>query len=195
MFWRLLDSNRSSADGLAWYTTNSRQWCRWTGSVRERLWSSGRSSRVAPSPLLYFLALDALVRGLRDEWASPALCSIPFAGPIKTKVSAFVDDIAVYRFHRRDIKAVKKAVAEYERIARTKVNFDKNKRLRLGALMDSNTLQGTFPRVTVPSASLECGSGPTSNWCEIGWKYRPRYYLPTPPLGQDMTQGQFLSRV
>ncbi len=22
-----------------------------------------------------------------------------------------------------------------------------------------------------------------------------RYYLPTPPLGQDMTQGQFLSRV
>ena len=25
-----------------------------------------------------------------------------------------------------------------------------------------------------------------------GWE---RYYLPTPPLGQDMTQGQFLSRV
>ena len=23
----------------------------------------------------------------------------------------------------------------------------------------------------------------------------PRYYLPTPPLGQDMTQGQFLSGV
>ena len=27
-----------------------------------------------------------------------------------------------------------------------------------------------------------------------GWKCE-RYYLPTPPLGQDMTQGQFLSRV
>ena len=25
------------------------------------------------------------------------------------------------------------------------------------------------------------------------WKWR--YYLPTPPLGQDMTQGQFLSGV
>ena len=25
--------------------------------------------------------------------------------------------------------------------------------------------------------------------------YLQRYYLPTPPLGQDMTQGQFLSRV
>ena len=24
---------------------------------------------------------------------------------------------------------------------------------------------------------------------------RERYYLPTPPLGQDMTQGQFLSGV
>ena len=24
---------------------------------------------------------------------------------------------------------------------------------------------------------------------------RPRCYLPTPPLGQDMTQGQFLSGV
>ena len=26
------------------------------------------------------------------------------------------------------------------------------------------------------------------------WKWQ-RYYLPTPPLGQDMTQGQFLSGV
>ena len=25
--------------------------------------------------------------------------------------------------------------------------------------------------------------------------YHHRYYLPTPPLGQDMTQGQFLSGV
>ena len=26
-------------------------------------------------------------------------------------------------------------------------------------------------------------------------EYGLRYYLPTPPLGQDMTQGQFLSGV
>ena len=28
-----------------------------------------------------------------------------------------------------------------------------------------------------------------------GPEYFTRYYLPTPPLGQDMTQGQFLSGV
>ena len=32
-----------------------------------------------------------------------------------------------------------------------------------------------------------------SNWGRV-W-YGTRYYLPTPPLGQDMTQGQFLSGV
>ena len=28
-----------------------------------------------------------------------------------------------------------------------------------------------------------------------GYEFPMRYYLPTPPLGQDMTQGQFLSGV
>ena len=30
---------------------------------------------------------------------------------------------------------------------------------------------------------------------EIIWYKQHRYYLPTPPLGQDKTQGQFLSGV
>ena len=34
--------------------------------------------------------------------------------------------------------------------------------------------QGPSARVTDPSASSECGSGPTSNWSEIGRKYKLR---------------------
>ena len=33
--------------------------------------------------------------------------------------------------------------------------------------------------------------GASCDW----WYYGSCYYLPTPPLGQDMTQGQFLSGV
>ena len=33
------------------------------------------------------------------------------------------------------------------------------------------------------------------NGFELTKKRSRRYYLPTPPLGQDMTQGQFLSGV
>ena len=64
-----------------------------------------------------------------------------------------------------DIKAVKKAVGEYEQIAGAKVNFDKSKGLRHGAWRGG---------VTDPSASSGCGSGPTSNWSEIGRKYKLR---------------------
>ena len=42
------------------------------------------------------------------------------------------------------IKAVKKAVAEYERIARAKVNFDKSEGLQLVAWTDSYTLPRPF---------------------------------------------------
>ena len=34
--------------------------------------------------------------------------------------------------------------------------------------------QGSSAGVTDLSASSECGSGPTSNWSEIGRRYRPR---------------------
>ncbi len=69
------------------------------------------------SPLLYVLALEPLLRRLRDEGTSPG----------------FADDVTVFVSRRQDIEAVKEAVVEYERIAGAKVNFDKSKVLRLGA--------------------------------------------------------------
>ena len=56
----------------------------------------------------------------------------------------FADDITVFVSHLLDIEAVKKAVGEYERIAGTKVNFDKSEGLRLGAWRGSDTLPGPF---------------------------------------------------
>ena len=76
------------------------------------------------SPLLYVLALEPLLRRLRDEGKNPALRGVPFAGPLTARVSAFADDITVFVSRRLDIKAVKKAVGEYERIAGAKVSFD-----------------------------------------------------------------------
>ena len=85
------------------------------------------------SPLLYVLALESLLRRLSDEGTYPALRSISFAGPLTARVSAFTDDITVFVSRHLDIKAVKKAVREYERIAGAKVNFDKSEGLQAGA--------------------------------------------------------------
>ena len=116
---------------------------------------NGRHSRVfaierlvrqgcPQSPLLYVLALEPLLRRLRDEGTSSALHSVPFAGPLTARVSAFADDITVFVSRRLDIKAVKEAVVEYEWIAGAKVNFDKSEGLWLGAWRGSNTLPGPF---------------------------------------------------
>ena len=85
-----------------------------------------------------------LLRRLRDEGTSPALRGIPFVSSLAARVSAFADDITVFVSRRLDIKAVKKAVSEYERIAGAKVNFDKSEGLRLGAWRGSDTLPGPF---------------------------------------------------
>ena len=95
------------------------------------------------SLLLYVLALEPLLHRLKDEGTNPALCGVPFAGPLTARVSAFADDIIIFVSCRLDIKAVK-AVGEYERIAGAKVNFDKSKGLRLGAWRSSDTLPGPF---------------------------------------------------
>ena len=126
LFWRLPDSNWSSADGLAWCTTTLRQWCRWTESV----WRS--SFQGCPLlPLLYVLTLAPQLQSLRDEEENLTQRSILFAGPLTAKGSVFVDDIIVFVFHHLDVKAVKKAVAKCERIAGAKVNFDKSECLLL----------------------------------------------------------------
>ena len=77
--------------------------------------------------------MEPLLRRLRDEGTNPALCGVLFAGPLTARVLAFADDITVFVSRRLDIKAVNKAVGEYERIAGANANFDKSEGLRLGA--------------------------------------------------------------
>ena len=140
---------------------------------RSRAFTIERSVRQGCplSPLLYVLALEPLLRRLRDERTSPALRGVPFAGPLMARVSAFADDIRVFVSCRQDIKAMEKAVGEYERITGAKVNFDKSEGLRLGAWRSSNTLPVPFrwsdgpvriPRVWFgPDLQLE------RNWSEV----------------------------
>ena len=79
-----------------------------------------------------------------DEGTNPALRGVPFAGPLTAWVSVFADDITVFVSRRLDIKAVKKAVSDYERIAGAKVNFDKSEGLQFGAWRGCDTLPGPF---------------------------------------------------
>ena len=96
------------------------------------------------SPLLYVLALEPLLRRLKDEGTSPALRGIPFVVHLAARVSAFADDVTVFVSHRQDIEAVKEAVVECQRIAEAKFNFDKSEGLHLGAWRGSNSLPGPF---------------------------------------------------
>ena len=112
------------------------------------------------SPLLYVLALEPLLLRLRDEGTSPSLHGVLFAGPLTTRVSAFADDITVFVSRRLDIKVVKEAVVEFERIAGAKVNFDKSEGLRLGSKRGSNTLPGPFRWSEGPICILGVWFGP-----------------------------------
>ena len=62
------------------------------------------------SPLLYVIALETLHRRLRNEESNPALQGVTFAGRVRAKVSACVNDMTVFVSRRLDILAVKKAV-------------------------------------------------------------------------------------
>ena len=131
------------------------------------------------SPLLYVLALEPLLRRLRDEETSPSLRGVPFAGPLTARVSVFADDITVFISRRLDIKAVKEAVVEYERIAGAKVNFDKSEGLRLGAWRGNNTLPGPFRWGDGPVRILGVWFGPDfqleRNWSEVQTKIMLRW--------------------
>ena len=73
--------------------------------------------------------------------------------------------------HRQDIKAVTKAVAEYERIAGAKVNFDKSEGLRFAAWTGSNTLPQPFHWSDGPVCILGVWFGSDlqleRNWSEV----------------------------
>ena len=112
------------------------------------------------SPLLYVLTLEPLLRRLRDGKTGPSLRGISLASSLAARVSAFADDVTVFVSRRLDIKAVKEAVVEYERIAGAKVNFDKSEGLRLGAWRGSNTLPGPFRWSDGPIRILGVWFGP-----------------------------------
>ena len=140
---------------------------------RSRVFAIERSVRQGCplSPLLYVLALELLLRRRRDEKTNPALRGVPFADPITARVSAFADDITVFVSRRLDIKSVKKAVGEYERIAGAKVNFDKSEGLWLGAWRGSNTLPGPFRwsdgSVRILGVWFGPDLQPERNWSEV----------------------------
>ena len=143
---------------------------------RSRVFAIERSVRQGCplSPLLYVLALEPLLRRLRDERKSPSLRGIPFVGSLAARVSAFADDITVFVSRRLDIKTVKEAVVEYERIAGAKVNFDKSEGLRLVAWRGSNTLPGPFRWSDGPIPILGVWFWPNlqleRNWSEVQTK-------------------------
>ena len=95
-------------------------------------------------PLLYILALEPLLHRRKDAKANPGLIGITFVSRGRARVSAFADDITVFVSLRSDIRAVKKAVAKYEEVARAKVNFDKSEGLQLGAGRGGVPLPGPF---------------------------------------------------
>ena len=95
-------------------------------------------------PLLYDLALEPLLRRLRDERACPALRGISLAGSVHAKISAYADDITIFVSSRLDILAVKKAVERYEKVPGAKVNFDKSEGLRLGSWKRGGPQPGPF---------------------------------------------------
>ena len=113
------------------------------------------------SPLLYVLALEPLLRRLRDRGARPALRRILLSGSVRAKISAFADDIMVFVSRRRDIVAVKEA----------NVNFDKSEGLRLGAWKGSVPLPGPFHWSDGPVRILGVWFGPglqlERNWLEV----------------------------
>ena len=76
------------------------------------------------SPLLYVLALEPLLRRLRDGEARPALRGVYLTGSVRAKISAYADDITVFVSRRLDILPVKKAVERYEKVTGAKVDFD-----------------------------------------------------------------------
>ena len=123
------------------------------------------------SPLLYVLALEPLLRRLRDGTANVALCGVLFAGCLRAKVSAYADDITVFVSRPSNIKAVKKAVKGYEEVAGAKINFDKSEGLRPGAWRGSVHLPEPFRwsdrRVRIFGLWFGIGLQLERNWLEV----------------------------
>ena len=122
-------------------------------------------------PLLYVLALEPLLRRLRNERARTALRGIKLTGSVRAKISAFADGITVLMSSHLDILPVKIAVERYIKVAGAKINFDKREGLRLGAWKGSFPLPGPFHWSDGPTRIFEVWFGPElqleRNWLEV----------------------------
>ena len=77
LLWKLLDSNQSSANGVAWCTTTRRGWGRWMENSQRILRSSNQSGRVAFC-LFFSMSLLWSPYSVGLGMRSPALHSILF---------------------------------------------------------------------------------------------------------------------
>ena len=122
------------------------------------------------SPLFYVLALEPLLRRLRDEKANPTLRGVPLAGQVRAKVSAYADDFTVFVSHQLNILVVKKAVERYE-VAGAKINFDESEGLQLGAWRGGIPLPEPLHWSDGPIRILGVRFGPglqlEENWSEV----------------------------
>ncbi len=122
------------------------------------------------SPLLYALALEPLLRRLKDETGSPALRGIAVPGGSRARVSAYADDVSAFVSSRSDIEAVQKALDRYEKVTGAKINRDKSSGLRLGAWKGVD-LPGRFGWTDGPVRILGVWFGPDlqleKNWSEV----------------------------
>ena len=150
-----------------------KQWSRWMEGVQGCSRSSVWSSRAASCLLFSMSSLwspCSVGLGMRGQ-IRPCAVSL-WAGPLKVRVPAFADNITVFASHHLGIEAVKKAVGEYELIAGVKVILTKAKVCSSVLGLVAILFQGPSAGATNLSASSRCGSGSTSNWSEIGRKYK-----------------------
>ena len=123
------------------------------------------------SPLLYILALEPLLRNLRDEATTPVLRGIALPGGTRARVSAFADDVTVFVSCHTDVQAVVEALARYEKVTGAVFNRSKSVGLRLGAWTGVNSLPGIFSWTDGPVRILGVWFGPglqlEKNWSEV----------------------------
>ena len=111
-------------------------------------------------------------------FGAPALKGLQIRGQIQCcsvslllAICILANDITVFVYCHLDIKAVKKTVVKYKRIAGTKVNFDKSEGLWLSAWTSSNNLPGPFHWSDKPVRILGLLLGPNlqleQNWSEV----------------------------
>lgn len=67
------------------------------------------------SLLLYTLALEPILRRLRERTCSLALRRISVAGEARVRVSAYADDVSIFLLCRKEIEVMQKSPERYEK--------------------------------------------------------------------------------